>query len=384
MFGSFPVLAIMSLPVLLAGQTSIEARESQSVAAEQQDVRCDLSADETLVFYPTCGSLDEADQTWSLPIHGIIYEPEEDSLTRAALLAAIRKGLQLDAEASESQVFNRRLGLFLVDNERGQRLSVRVGSRVFEVGESGANGHFRKTLRLPVEEVNQLAENGPGGRWLSFEAVTRASDKRRFTGRVCLVEPVGLSVISDIDDTIKLSQVRDRKELLANTFLRPFKAAPGMVELYRKWAGSGVAFHYVSGSPWQLYPPLAEFLKAAGFPQGSFHLKHFRLKDRSIVSIFSSQEAYKLAAIEPILTAYPKRRFLLVGDSGEQDPEIYTRLATQHPKQIAAVFIRNVTEESADNARFEALRKGLGAERFRLFEDAGSLVDVVEAIRRGR
>ncbi len=382
MFGGLPLLAIMSLPVLLAGQTNIEAKESQSATAEQQDVRCDLSADETLVFYPTCGSLDEANRTWSLPIHGIIYEPEEDSLKRAALLAAMRKGLQLDAEASESQFFNRRMGLFLVDNERGQRISVRVGSSVFELGESDANGHFRKTLRLPVEEVNQLAESGPGGRWLSFEAVTRASDKRRFTGRVQLIEPVGLSVISDIDDTIKLSQVRDRKELLANTFLRPFKAAPGMAELYRKWPGSGVAFHYVSGSPWQLYLPLAEFLEDAGFPQGSFYLKHFRLKDRSVAAMFSSQEAYKLAAIEPILAAYPKRRFLLIGDSGEQDPEIYSRLATQHPEQIAAVFIRNVTEESADDPRFEGLRKSLGTERFRLFEDVGSLVDTVESIRR--
>ena len=86
----------------------------------------------------------------------------------------------------------------------------------------------------------------------------------------------------------------------------------------------------------------------------------------------------------PILTTYPKRRFLLIGDSGEQDPEIYARLATQHPEQIAAVFIRNLTEESADDPRFEALQKRLGAERFRLFEDPKTLVDVVEAIRRER
>ena len=384
MFGSFPLLAIVSLPFLLAGQTNVEANEGENVTAEQRDVRCDFGADETLVFYPTCGCLDEASQTWSLPIHGIVYEPEADSLKRTVLLAAIRKGLRLDAEASESQIFNRRLGLFLVDNERGQRISIRVGSRAFEVGESDANGHFRKTLRLPAEEVKQLAEKGPEGRWLSFEAIPPASDTRRFVGRVHLIEPVGLSLISDIDDTIKVSQVRDRKELLANTFLRPFKAAPGMAELYRRWAGSGVAFHYVSGSPWQLYLPLAEFLEDAGFPQGSFHLKHFRLKDRSVASIFSSQEAYKLAAIEPILTAYPERRFLLIGDSGEQDPEIYTRLVTQHPEQIAAVFLRNVTEESADDPRFEGLRKALGAERFRLFEDPKTLVDVAESIRRGR
>ena len=97
----------------------------------------------------------------------------------------------------------------------------------------------------------------------------RRGDTRRFTGRVQLVEPQGRSVISDIDDTIKITGVGDPQAMLANTFLRPLRPVPGMATLYRQWADRGAVFHYVSASPWQLYAPLADFLAAEQFPAGT-------------------------------------------------------------------------------------------------------------------
>jgi phosphatidate phosphatase APP1 len=126
-------------------------------------------------------------------------------------------------------------------------------------------------------------------------------------------------------------------------------------------------FHYVSGSPWQLYLPLATFLQKEGFPAGSFHLKLFRLTDSTAFSLLSSQEATKLAAIEPILAAFPGRRFVLVGDSGEQDPEIYGKIARKYGRQIAAILIRNVTDEDANGARFRRALEGIQRQRWRLF-----------------
>ena len=74
-----------------------------------------------------------------------------------------------------------------------------------------------------------------GPEWLSFEAIARPSDERKFWGRVQLIGPKGLSVISDIDDTIKVTNVRNRKLLLTNTFssrvqtgCRNVRAVPSM------------------------------------------------------------------------------------------------------------------------------------------------------------
>ena len=110
--------------------------------------------------------------------------------------------------------------------------------------------------------------------------MTPAGDDRRFEGQVQLLGRTGISIVSDIDDTIKISEVPVRKELLANTFLRDFKAVPGMSEAYRQWVAAGASLHYVSASPWQLYSALSEFMEQQKFPKGSFHLRLFRLKDR--------------------------------------------------------------------------------------------------------
>ncbi|HEX20627.1 MAG TPA: DUF2183 domain-containing protein, partial [Acidiferrobacteraceae bacterium] len=142
---------------------------------------------------------------------------------------------------------------------------------------------------------------------LYFRVLLNKDDHRKYIGRVQLVSASGLSIISDIDDTIKISNVLDKKELMSNTFLRPFKAAPGMAALYRSLHRQGAVFHYVSASPWQLYPPLEQFREQHHFPEGSFHLKSFRWRDRSFFNIFKSSVNYKIVVIENIIKDSPGR-----------------------------------------------------------------------------
>jgi phosphatidate phosphatase APP1 len=166
------------------------------------------------------------------------------------------------------------------------------------------------------------------------------------------LEPAGVSIISDVDDTLKHSNVPNRRDLFRNTFVRDFVPITGMPDLYRDWAARGTAFHYVSGSPWQLYEPLAQFWRDQGYPWGSFHLKRFRLRETARkVRGMSPQKGHKRAAIEPLLTAYPERQFVLVGDSGEQDPEIYADLLASRPQQIRGVLIRAVRGLERDQSR---------------------------------
>jgi len=358
-------------------------KKDKTASQEMSAATSDISSDEDVVFFPTCAHLDDDGKTWTVPIHGIIYEPEVDSQTRNSMVTAIGRMLQVQAGTPEGGNLDRRVRLFLVDNERGQDISVRIGRKVYEVGTSEPNGHFQGKIRLSATGIEHLLDNqetDDGS--LSFEAVTRKLDDRLFAGRVQLIGRTGLSIISDIDDTIKHSQVGDHKAVLANTFLRKFKPVPGMPELYRDCAQNGMVFRYVSGSPWQLYLPLAKFLRDERLPLGSFHLKYFRLKDPSALGLLQSQEATKLRAIEPIMAAFPKRRFILIGDSGEQDPEIYAKVARGSGEQVVAIFIRNVTGEKTDDARFQAVRKGLDDVRFRLFDRPEELRPVVEEIGR--
>jgi len=177
---------------------------------------------------------------------------------------------------------------------------------------------------------------------------TYCQAKLSATGKVLLYPRRGLSIVSDIDDTIKDSQVGDRKELLANTFLRKFRSIEGMADLYSDWAGQGAAFHYVSSSPWQLLEALKSFSDEDGFPNGSMHLRNFRLRDQLLRKLVLRRNG-KIIAIRNLLQALPERDFVLIGDSGEKDPKIYRKICKQYPGRVKAVFIRDL-----DHRRFEA------------------------------
>jgi phosphatidate phosphatase APP1 len=121
-------------------------------------------------------------------------------------------------------------------------------------------------------------------------------------------------------------------------------------------------------------------VRDAGFPAGTFHLKPVRFGDSSMLDLVGPQEAYKTGQIESLFKAFPRRGFVLIGDSGEQDPEIYGSLARKHGEQVRAIWIRNVTQETADNARCQAAFQGLARNRWLLFRDATELHERVREI----
>lgn len=331
--------------------------------------RGEVKPDERVVLFPTAARLSGDGRFWELPIHGWVFEPELDDALRAATVSVIRRSLGLDEAAARSTLLDERLRPFLVDNQRSKRVIVRVAEQSQTMEPTDADGHFVGTVQVPVELAKRYARDGA----LTVTVYANLQSPTGHRGQVRLVGPQGVSVISDIDDTIKVTQVRDRKALLRNTLLRPFEAAPGMAELYRRWAAEGVTFHYVSGSPWQLYEPLVAFMKERQFPDATFMLKSFRLKDSSVLQLFADPIRTKLPAIESLLRDYPHRRFCLVGDSGERDPEIYALIARKHPSRIACIYIRNVTDEASDGPRFGDVFKDVSPERWRLFTDPSEL-----------
>lgn len=347
-----------------------------------QDVST-LKSDEEAILFPTLGSVDSTAEEVVLDIHSWVFEPELDSPMRRLTAAALRRGLGLELTAEEEAVYRARLWPFLADNERGKQLAVRIGDWNGTLEETEANGHVYTQRRFTAESATALwgeaaapmAEGG--GVWLKLQAVLPDGDDRSISGSVIVLPPRGWSIVTDIDDTIKVTEVGDRSKVIRNTLVEPFRAVPGMAEVFVRWVAQGASLHYISSSPWQLYAPLEEFFADEGFPAGTFHLKHFRLKDETALDLFAAPEEYKPRHLQPLLMRFPHRHFVCVGDSGEKDPEIYGRLAREFPDQVRLICIRDVTGEAADSPRYATAFAGVPRERWMIFSTADELPETL-------
>lgn len=317
-----------------------------------------IAPDKTVVFFPTAGCPKENGR-WHVPMHGWVYRPMELSLLRRAGMRVAKRLFRLKGTDPGMAVFWKRMGAFLADNERWERVRVSAGGEVFKMKRSHSNGHFEGAMELSAE---------PG--WLVYRAALPAGDERMFAGRSLLLPAEGVSVISDIDDTIKLTGVGCRREMMANTFVRDFACVPEMAALYRRWEQQrGAAFHYVSASPWHLFPLLAEFLAGQNFPAGTWHMRYFRLMGTDLVRTLRSSKRVKRKHIEELLQCYPRRRFVLVGDSGESDPALYAELASRFGRQIEKVYIRDM----GNGGRWRAVLEKLPRDAWHVFADPREL-----------
>lgn len=352
----------------------LTALRMPTVAAEWSDIK----ADEEVVFFSTMGSRAVSGAGWDLDIRGCVYELEQWRSTLGLLAEALElKPIRMTP--TEEARFKERARLFLVDHERDKRIVVRIGGTEFALQKSRADGQFFGQAHISDEEARKA------GSRVMVRAVLHPADKRNFLGQLELVEPTGLTIVSDIDDTIKVTEVTNRNALLRNTFLEPFRPVPHMAEVYRGWAAEAAArVCYLSAGPWQLFGPLSAFIQTNRFPAGALLLREFRWKDESFFNLFTRPDIYKTTAVEDLLRRFPQRRFVLVGDAGERDPEIYAELARQHPDQITGIFIRDVTGATAESARYQKLRQGLPAHLWCVFSDASTLTNVRPTRLRGK
>ncbi len=197
-------------------------------------------------------------------------------------------------------------------------------------------------------------------------------------------------IISDIDDTVvetgATNFVRNWRRVLVE---RPSDrlAVPGASALYRMIAVDHRAparpFFYVSSSPWNLYGFLTEFMELNAIPHGPMFLKDYGLDPDKLID--SGHETHKLLAIETILAAYPKLRFLLIGDNGQKDVTIYAQVVKDFGPRVAAVFIRDVDGSCRSGPEGALLREieAAGVPTFcgAGFEDALAVVERLDLDR---
>ena len=169
-------------------------------------------------------------------------------------------------------------------------------------------------------------------------------------------------VISDIDDTVVETGATDFLKNWRRVLVeRPQErlAVPGAATLYRTIVTDHAAparpIFYVSSSPWNLHGFITEFMELNRIPHGPMFLKDYGIDDNQLLT--TGHDTHKLAAIETILSFYPGFRFLLIGDNGQHDVEIYAQAVRNFGPRVAAVFIRDVSGACREGAKAELLRE---------------------------
>lgn len=319
---------------------------------------CVDAADEVVTIYPTYGY--QQDGNWLIPMRIWVHE----SRTVAELGARKLVAEIGDTSPNEIVNFRSRIADFLADSESREEVlfafdrdpdqqHIQVRDSDDHTLKSDLNGVIEGGIALPLKRAAVLlqAQESRNG-WLSISVTSNGHTGK---GRVRLIEPEGISVISDIDDTIKVTEIPAGTEVVVrNTLLRDYKTAPEMAVKYGEW--SDASFHYVSGGPWQMYGPLSEYLidSKQGLPEGSFHMKNVPTNLFSKSSwkdlkklVISSEHTYdhKIAQITLLVQRFPNRHFILVGDSGEKDPEVYRAVREKFPHRVREIWIRDVVND---------------------------------------
>lgn len=195
----------------------------------------------------------------------------------------------------------------------------------------------------------------------SFTLIVQHNGQKLYQETFNFPDKADYLVVSDIDDTILVTEVTHRIKMVYNSlFKRTSKRQPvsGTPEFYQDLSkGMGISgiphFIYLSSSPAFLSRSLKTFIKQNQFPQGSVVLK------KTLSS--SGSEKHKSGWLEQIALKYPDKPLLLVGDSGEQDPVIYQSFIENSAAKgrVKGVIIHEVTDQSEKIKALEQIRENL-------------------------
>lgn len=248
----------------------------------------------------------------------------------------VRGRVLREAPTRGSSTMSKNMRLLAGDTWEGAAVDVRFAGRSGKTV-SGANGDF--TVVVPAGEA--LFEAGVG----LVEATVRGA---RSVSVMEVISPLAeYFVISDFDDTIAVTNVMRGASMLESAFLKDGQTHPpveGMAKWYqclKTGQAERPVFALVSGSPMEFAERIRAFLTKNGFPQFGLYLRDLGPATLS---------DYKQPVIRQLLKAVPQK-VVLVGDSGERDPEVYAQIQAEFPDRVLATYIHDVGR-SQDPKRF--------------------------------
>lgn len=214
--------------------------------------------------------------------------------------------------------------------------------------------HYADSLQATPDEIEALEVKAKllSSKSEGSAATGPESPWRRF--QINEDHPRRVRIISDIDDTVKHTGViQGAKQILRNVFVLPYHEAEvkGISPWYHAMVDLGAGLHYVTNAPLELHSLVLDFLETVRLPISHLVLKHYPSGARSLLSSWLEPAGErKRANVVKILDDFRSSQFILIGDSGELDLELYCALAAERPSQVRGVFIRDVSTPTIPKA----------------------------------
>ncbi len=249
---------------------------------------------------------------------------------------------------------------FETDEVSGMTVRANTGDQSYQTI-TDSEGYY--TFRLPAASIETSKTKSTSGNEYSVEITLPDAHHRSANVQSSVVRPAldaRFGVISDIDDTVLLTKATSLMQMMRLTLMSSSKtrvAFEGVSAFYRALHNGSNPFFYVSSSPWNLYEFLDDFMLLKNIVAGPLLLRDFGIDRTKFIA--GDHQTHKRSQITKVLDCYPDLPFILIGDSGQKDPEIYAQCVKDYPGRILAIYIRNASdadEQAALTPRLEALR----------------------------
>lgn len=305
---------------------------------------------------------------WSLRVHGNVFKQPDlsnDTIDDLANTFLIDTSVSKLDQTGQDQARNLTREIFVVQQDDvNVTVNILPGPQFGGDGESDGGGGvtaagINQTIQLPYETTLE----GDFDVFVKLDQTT--SDLTAGTGEIppqrvnvyaqgtdtgnatsYLVSDEGLTVISDIDDILRVTKIYDPKEGLLNSFARPFVQWMNMPEIYRNWSVSlpNMHFHYLTTTPEQVTRNYMDFIYKT-YPGGSFDTRPLNFSD------VSATLSIRKFLLDKVFQTFPNRKFILVADTSNPDVMTdYPQMATDYPGQVQCIFLRNTTAtDSSDH-----------------------------------
>jgi hypothetical protein len=234
------------------------------------------------------------------------------------MVTKVSEAIGLSDDAAERATIEERLMPFLWDLRPLTKLRLNHLGQELRLDSTGVNGITSTLVKTHGGEAASYAET---------EAKVPSGVQGILKSQTYYAGPEGWGIISDIDDTIKVTLTSDPLGILKETFVNQPTPIPGMPELYAELQSmlpKDTPWFYLSASPYNLYPFLKEF-RDKYFPPGTLILRDssWRTIAGLLSALTTGTEEYKGDRMKKINSWLPKRKMIVIGDSTQSDPEAY-------------------------------------------------------------
>ncbi|KAJ6441832.1 kinase domain-containing protein [Purpureocillium lavendulum] len=339
-------------------------------------------------------------QGWNVRVHGNVYKVPNISQSKIDDLAnvfLIDTSVDKLSATEQTQARNVTRSIFVVQqgddkvtidfvndvsvrpNATGGAVNAQGGAQTVDLPyNTTVEGDFDVFLKLRNTTGPKGGHLVPGNETSRIQTLNMyANGTNSGNATAYLVPPTGMTVISDIDDILRVTKIYQPKEGLLNTFARPFTPWMNMPAVYANWSSSvdNMHFHYLTTTPEQVTRNYMEFIYKT-YPLGSFDTRPLNFSD------LSATLQIRRFLLDKIFQTFPQRKFILVADTSNSDVmKAYPALYKDYPGQVQCIFLRNTSStDSGDKFPYDTSGfKGIPQERYMFFKvpDDLSRLDIV-------